>query len=148
MAARSAVDIRPATAGDAAELARLSAQLGYPAAVADVARRLALLLDSPTSSVLVADAGAGRLHGFVGVERRTTIESGERVEIAGLVVDAQVRRGGVGRALIAAAEAWARQVGVHEIVLRSNVARSEAHAFYPSVGYAVAKTQHAYAKRL
>ena len=148
MAARSTIDIRPATAGDAAELARLSAQLGYPAEVPDIARRLALLLDSPISSVLVADAGAGRLHGFVGVERRTTIESGERVEIAGLVVDAQVRRGGVGRALVAAAEAWARQAGVEEIILRSNVARSEAHAFYPSLGYTLIKTQHAYAKRL
>jgi GNAT superfamily N-acetyltransferase len=148
VAARSPINIRPATAGDAAELARLSAQLGYPAGVADVARRLARLLNSPTSSVLVADAAAGRLHGFVGVERRTTIESGERVEITGLVVDAQLRRGGVGRTLVAAAEAWARQAGVHEIFLRSNVSRSEAHAFYPSLGYAVIKTQHAYAKRL
>ena len=142
------MNIRQADAGDALELARLSAQLGYPAEVPDVARRLALLLDSPRSSVLVAHAGAGRLHGFVGVERRTTIESGERVEINGLVVDAQARRGGVGRALVAAAEAWARQAGVRDIVLRSNVVRSEAHAFYPRLGYALVKTQHAYTKRL
>jgi N-acetylglutamate synthase-like GNAT family acetyltransferase len=142
------VNIRQADAGDALELARLSAQLGYPTEAPDVARRLALLLDSPRSSVLVAHAGAGRLYGFVGVERRTTIESGERVEITGLVVDAQLRRGGVGRTLVAAAEAWARQAGVHEIFLRSNVSRSEAHEFYPSLGYAVIKTQHAYAKRL
>ena len=70
------------------------------------------------------------------------------LEIAGLVVDAQVRRGGVGRALVAAAEAWARQAGVDDVILRSNVARSEAHAFYPSLGYTLIKTQHAYAKRL
>ncbi|WP_242112053.1 GNAT family N-acetyltransferase [Luteimonas aquatica] len=140
--------IRAAVVADAAEIARLSAQLGYPAETAAFARRLAFLTGSPRHAVLVADGGDGRLQGFAGVEHRVMIEMGERVEIVGLVVDAQARRGGVGRALMAAAEQWAREAGVHEIFLGSNVVRPEAHAFYPSLGYARVKTQHSYLKRL
>lgn len=140
--------IRKAVESDAAEIARLSTQLGYPAEVDAFVQRLGFLLHSPMHSVLVADDGNGHLQGFVGVEHRVMIEMGERVEIVGLVVDAQARRTGVGRALMAAAERWAREVGVKEIFLGSNVVRPEAHAFYPSLGYVVVKTQHSYLKRL
>lgn len=139
--------IRKAVESDATEIARLSAQLGYPAKVEAFAQRLAFLLHSSMHSVLVADDD-GHLQGFVGVEHRVMIEMGERVEIIGLVVDTQARRTGVGRALMDAAEQWARDVGVKEIFLSSNVVRPEAHAFYPSLGYTVVKTQHSYLKRL
>jgi GNAT superfamily N-acetyltransferase len=142
--------IRTATLADAAEIARLSAQLGYPADADVFAERLRRLLPSPVHDVLVADdeADDARLRGFVGVERRLMIESGERVEIVGLVVDAGARRGGVGRALVAAAEAWARAHGLDTVFLRSNVVRPEAHPFYEGLGYARVKTQHAYSKRV
>lgn len=139
---------RGAAVGDAAEISRLSAQLGYPADVAVFARRLAVLLHSPKHAVLVADAGDARLHGFVGVEHRLMLEMGERFEIVGLVVDAAARRGGVGRALVAAAEHWSRAQGMNEIFLRSNVVRPEAHQFYENLGYARTKTQHVYLKPL
>lgn len=140
--------LRRAVEADASEIARLSAQLGYPGEVEAFAQRLRFLLGSPKHSVLVADGGDGHLQGFVGIEHRVMIEMGERVEIVGLVVDVQARRTGVGRALMEAAEQWAREVGVKEIFLGSNVVRPEAHAFYPSLGYAVIKTQHSYLKRL
>ena len=140
--------IREATVGDAAEISRLSAQLGYPADAAVFARRLAALRDSPKHAVLVADAGDAQLHGFVGVEHRLMLETGERVEIVGLVVDADARRGGVGRALVAAAERWSRARGMDELFLRSNVLRPEAHPFYEKLGYVRTKTQHAYLRRL
>jgi GNAT superfamily N-acetyltransferase len=76
------------------------------------------------------------------------IESGERVEIVGLVVDAQARRGGIGRAMIAAAEAWTRARGLDALYLRSNVLRPEAHPFYEGLGFLRTKTQHAYLKRV
>jgi len=140
--------IRAAAVGDAAEISRLSAQLGYPADAAIFARRLAALLDSPKHAVLVVGAGDARLHGFVAVERRLVLETGERAEIVGLVVDVVARRGGVGRALVAAAERWSRALGMDELFLRSNIVRPEAHPFYESLGYVRTKTQHVYLKRL
>jgi N-acetylglutamate synthase-like GNAT family acetyltransferase len=147
VAARIAL-IRAATIDDAAEIARLSAQLGYPADVATFAERLDRLSRSPTHAVLVCEGGGGRLAGFVGVERRLMIESGDKVEIVGLVVDADARRAGTGRRLVAAAEDWARAQGIVELFLRSNVLRPEAHAFYPALGFERGKTQHVYRKAL
>ncbi|HEX2083533.1 MAG TPA: GNAT family N-acetyltransferase [Xanthomonadaceae bacterium] len=140
--------IRDATVDDAPEIARLSAQLGYPAEAAVFAERLRRLLPLPTHAVLVCEHEGGGLDGFVGLEHRLMIEAGERVEIVGLVVDARARRGGVGRALIAAAEAWTRARGLDALFLRSNVLRPEAHPFYESLGFLRTKTQHAYLKRV
>lgn len=141
--------IRVATIADAAEIARLSAQLGYPAPVETFAARLRRLLDSRVHAVLVAVSDADRhLAGFIALEQRITLESGERVEIVGLVVDADARRGGVGRSLVTAAEQWAGDHGLGEVFLRSNVVRPEAHPFYEGLGYTRTKTQHAYRKRL
>jgi GNAT superfamily N-acetyltransferase len=140
--------IRGATLGDAAEIARLSAQLGYPADVAVFADRLARLLPLPTHAVLVCEGDDGRLSGFIGLEQRLMIESGDKVEVVGLVVDADARRTGAGRRLIAAAEDWARTRGLRELFLRSNVVRPEAHAFYPALGFERCKTQHVYRKAL
>ena len=140
--------IRPATVDDAAQVARLSAQLGYPADVATFTARLRAIAARDTHAVLVREADDGRLLGFVGLEHRLGIESGELAEIVGLVVDADARRTGTGRALVAAAEAWARDRGLGVLYLRSNIVRTEAHDFYPALGFERSKTQHAYRKRL
>ena len=140
--------IRSATVADAAEIARLSAQLGYPADEQVFAARLRRLLDSPVHAVLVAADADGPLAGFIALEQRITLELGERVEIVGLVVDGETRRGGVGRSLVAAAERWTRDRGLVEVFLRSNVVRPEAHPFYERLGYLRTKTQHAYRKQL
>lgn len=140
--------IRAATIDDAGEIARLSAQLGYAADVAVFEDRLRRMEAMPTHAVLVDDTGDGRLAGFVGLEQRLMIESGDRVEIVGLVVDADARRSGAGRRLVAAAEAWTRERGIDTLFLRSNVLRGEAHVFYPALGFELGKTQHAYFKRV
>ena len=46
------------------------------------------------------------------------------------------QRGGVGRALVADAEAWARAAGAVRIEVTSNQRRLGAHAFYLALGYA------------
>lgn len=147
MAARIAL-IRAAGLADAAEIARLSAQLGYPGDVAVFADRLERILRLPTHAVLVCDGANGRLAGFIALEQRLMLESGDKAEVVGLVVDADARRTGAGRSLVAAAECWARARGLHELFLRSNVVRPEAHAFYPALGFERSKTQHVYRKAL
>lgn len=139
--------IRSARIEDAAEMARLSGELGYPVTVEDMAQRLEAVLPDERHHIIVAAEG-DRLLGRLHVERQVSIELGDRCELMGVVVDAGARRKGIGRALIDAAEEWARSQGVTSIVVRSNVARDQSHPFYESLGYVRSKTQHVYTRTL
>lgn len=141
------VEIRGARSTDAAEMARLAGELGYPASADAMAERLASLLPDPGQHIAVASDGE-RLLGWVHVQRGSTLDIGVRAEIAGLVVDATARRHGLGRRLVAVAEDWTRTQGLPSLMVRSNVARDVSHPFYESLGFARIKTQHVYAKGL
>ena len=139
--------VRGALLADAPAIASLSATLGYPAPADEVRRRLERILARPDHVVLVcvaADRVVGWLHGG----ELDVLEYGTRCEILGLVVDPEHRRGGVGRRLVGAVEAWAAARGLQQMAVRSNVTRSESHPFYERLGYVRAKTQHAYRKGL
>jgi GNAT superfamily N-acetyltransferase len=142
-----AMHVRRAAIFDAAQLAQLSALLGYPISDAQAHSRLSQLLESPTHVVFVADSGSG-LAGWASAELRISLESGMRVEITGLVVDAATRRQGLGRLLTGHIERWARAQNCPVLFVRSNVARSESHPFYERLGYVRIKTQHSYSKDL
>ncbi|MBB6188498.1 GNAT family N-acetyltransferase [Rhodanobacter sp. MP7CTX1] len=139
--------LRPARQDDAAQIARLADELGYPSTTQDIAARLTTLLPQSHHHVVVAQGDDGLL-GWIAVERRLTLESGERIEIVGLVVSPIARRGGIGQALVADAERWTLAQGFDSILVRSNVARAESHPFYESLGYVRRKTQHLYSKPL
>ena len=139
--------IRRAAVGDGAEIARLTTLLGYPASTAEIARRLAVLLRSPAHFIAVAE-GASNLAGWIAAETRVLLESGERAELVGLIVDPGARRSGIGRALVRAAEDWASAQNLDVISVRSNVVRLESHPFYERLGYARQKSQHVYLKHL
>lgn len=95
----------------ASEIARLSGELCYPATPDEIAQRLTSLSAASHAYVAVAAAPDGRLLGWMVVERHCGLESGEQAELAGLVVSSDARRLGVGRAPVAAAEAWTRAAG-------------------------------------
>ena len=139
--------IRPPAPGDAERLAALLSQLGYPSAPDAVRARLAAL-DGRADHVVSVAEDAGAVLGWIHAGVQRTLESGERAEILGLVVDGRHRRGGVGRALVDAVERWAAARGLREIAVRSNVVRAESHPFYEGRGYARVKTQHVYLKAL
>jgi GNAT superfamily N-acetyltransferase len=140
-------EIRGAQIGDAAEMTRLSAQLGYPLAPAEMTRRLTNLLTNERHHVAVAARGE-LVVGWMHVEHRSTLEGGERAELMGLVVDASARRQGLGRELVDAAERWAVSRGLPSLTVRSNAARELSHPFYEALGYSRDKTQHVYSKPL
>jgi GNAT superfamily N-acetyltransferase len=50
------------------------------------------------------------------------------------------RSGGVGAALVAAAEEWARVKSCARLRVRSNVVRERTHRFYERLGYRVVKS--------
>jgi GNAT superfamily N-acetyltransferase len=143
------IEIRPARAGDALCLAGQLAQLGYPTELDVVTSRLRGLLRSATRQILVAASpDDSRIDGYIGLERRLTLHQDEHVEITDLVVDAAARRSGLGRVLVTAGEQWAAQLGLHTVVVRSNVVRPESHLFYEGTGYQRTATSHVYNKQV
>jgi GNAT superfamily N-acetyltransferase len=139
--------IRAAELGDSAEIARLAGELGYPATPTDISARLESLLGQPNHFIAVAAAeDAQKLLGWIVAEERTLLVASPQIEIMGLVVDGTARREGVGHALMAAIEHWAKERGQGNIVVRSNARRQESHPFYEGLGYRRKKSQHVYVK--
>ncbi len=140
--------IRPAQIKDAARLAELSDQLGYPSQREQVRTRLKMLMADPDQVVFVADLPGMGAAGWVHVYRQALLESDLTAEIGGLVVDQACRRMGIGQKLMGAAEDWAREKGCVILHLRSNIIREGAHAFYKALGYEINKTQYSFIKEL
>jgi GNAT superfamily N-acetyltransferase len=140
-------EIRPAKPSDAVEIARLSGELGYSISIDEVRAALGRLLVDSRHFIAVVDDGSERLLGCMHVEHRTSMQTADRAELMGLVVDGTARRRGTGRTLVDAAEQWAKSRGLTSLTVRSNVTRELSHQFYEALGYVREKTQHLYRKR-
>jgi GNAT superfamily N-acetyltransferase len=130
--------IRRAERSDAAALAELAGELGYPTEPAEMERRLAALPRGDDVWVAVLD---GRVVGWAHCTVRRSLLIEPHIEVMGLVVGEPWHGRGVGRHLMAAAEQSARAAGVGSIRLRSGVQREGAHAFYLGLGYREQKRQ-------
>lgn len=81
----------------------------------------------------------GRVAGMLAMGLYTT-PTGRKAWIEDVVVDAEVRGTGAGRALVAAALEHAAVVGAGEVLLTSNPAREAARALYRKMGFEEAAT--------
>jgi GNAT superfamily N-acetyltransferase len=142
------VALRPPRSGDAAALAELSGQLGYPVEPADLTERLAAVVANPDAAVLVAADGADRAIGWIHVELKRSLVAPLSAQVMGLVVDDAARSRGIGRDLLNAAEAWAAERGCRRMLVGTRVTRERAHRFYERAGYAVSKTSYVFEKEL
>jgi GNAT superfamily N-acetyltransferase len=132
---QASVAIRSAELTDAARIAELLTELGYPADADTVRDRLTYWLPDQASRVLVADLD-GRVAGCISLHAIPYLEhTGRWLRIESLVVEVGSRRGGAGRALVGAAERVARQWGCLLIEVTSKRSRSDAHAFYRRLGF-------------
>ena len=138
--------VRPMTAGDVDRVAALSGELGYPSAPEQIAARFRTVGARPDARVFVAADAGGKVVGWVHVYGRYHLESDRTAEIGGLVVGSESRGRGIGRALMAAAESWARENGFGQVRLGSNVLRAEAHRFYETLGYTISKSHYRFQK--
>ena len=140
--------IRLVRAGDAARLADLATQLGYPSVSDEIIGRLSHLSARPDDAVLVATDATDAVIGWVHVGRVASLAVSDTAQIGGLVVDDAHRSGGIGAELLEAAEAWAREHGATSMTVSSRVARERAHRFYEREGYERLKTSHIFTKPL
>jgi len=140
--------IRRARTSDAPQLAALTGQLGYPATVAQIRKRLQGIKPASQNAVFVAHSKNDGVIGWVHVSRDVLLESEIRAEVNGLVVAEGQRSLGAGAQLLAAAEDWARKHGCKSMSVRSNVIRGRAHQFYERNGYEHYKTQKSFRKPL
>jgi GNAT superfamily N-acetyltransferase len=143
-----AVRIRRGEERDAAALAALATQLGYPTTREEALQRLRKLSAPELHAVFVAETAGGAVAGWVHVSANHLIESATRAEVNGLIVDEGRRSAGAGKLLLDEAERWAREHGCSVVNLRSNVIRERAHQFYLRNGYEHYKTQKAFRKKL
>ena len=133
--ASSPIAIRDAIIEDAAVIAVLLGELGYPSQPDGVRTRLARLLVGEGSRVFVAEREA-KVMGVLGLHRMPVLTSLSDVAmIIALVVAERDRRSGVGRLLIARAEDEARAWQCGRIMVTSAERRADAHAFYQHLGY-------------
>lgn len=140
--------IRKATMKDTQDIWSLSSQLGYPDTMDKIEIRLKNILHTAGHEIFVADTNDGRVSGFIHIYFHTSLVIDPLVEIGSLVVDQDYQRMGIGKALLTAAEEWAKKACCRQIRLHSNIIRIEAHKFYQAQGYTNIKTQHAFLKKL
>ena len=110
--------VRRAEAADRDAHARMRAALWPDEDQAELANDLDEMLADSTQVAFVAERDDGRLCGFAEASVRRYANSNDESPCAfleGWWVDADVRRQGVGRALVAAIEDWARSQGFHEL---------------------------------
>ena len=127
--------IRSANKGDAASVATLLTELGYPQESDVTTRALQSVLEDPKQTAFVAEL-AGVVVGLAAVTTLFYFHLGQPIaRLASLVVSTEVRSQGVGRQLLRAAERWAAEQGCAEIELTSSMRREQAHRFYEHEGY-------------
>lgn len=140
--------IREAELADCAAITRLNREeLGYDFPEKRTREKLRACLANPAHKIFVAESG-GEVVGYLHLEDYDVLYSPHMKNVLGIAVSGACRRQGVGRALLAAGEAWAKADGAVAVRLVSGEGREGAHAFYQSLGYTGNKLQRNFKKQL
>ena len=142
------IHVRDAEMTDAAGLARLAAQLGYPTEPKEITERLSSAKGPCQERVIVAVDGTNEVLGWTTVRIAVHIHSAAHAEISGFVVDQSTRGRGIGRLMMTEVERWSRENGLPAVRLNANITRTGAHRFYESLGFRIIKQQYAFRKDL
>jgi GNAT superfamily N-acetyltransferase len=138
----SEYEVRAADAGEEEAIVPLYEWLFAPPGSRPPAwdeRRAAVALrqaiDSHDAVVLLAQDAGGTFIGFcTGYQDMHSVRFGHRAWVEDLAVDPGHRSQGVGKALLDAAKAWARERGATHLELDSAAERADAHRFYEREG--------------
>ena len=113
----------------ASDAAGLSAELGYPVLVTVMEERLRLFSNMRNHAVF-AGCIENRAVAWIDVGIVYHLQSEPYGEIGGLVVSSKYQGCGIGRALVETAEKWRASQRIAKVLVRSQIGREGAHAFY------------------
>ncbi|HVT97628.1 MAG TPA: GNAT family N-acetyltransferase [Acidobacteriaceae bacterium] len=147
MRADADVVVRELRGDDAAAVAELSGQLGYPGTAEEVRKRIEAMTRSG-DRVAFAAVRAAELVGWIDAAVERHLQADDAVVIGGLVVGETERGCGVGKRLCEEVERWAGERGFARVRVRSQIKRADAHRFYLRDGYRVVKTSLVLEKEL
>jgi ribosomal protein S18 acetylase RimI-like enzyme len=126
--------IRAAEMNDAAALAQLMCELGYETTKSEMQMRMGRIAADECYRTFVAVLD-GKVCGMIGTLTCPSYEHNDPGgRILALATLSSMRRRGIGRALIAAAEKDFER-GIRRIALNTRLTREDAHKFYESFGY-------------
>ena len=129
------MEIRPATLADAAKIADLLTQLGYPGTEKFIREKILELTGHPDGDLAVA-VEEGEVLGFIALHFIPQLGlAGSFARISYLCVDDGARGRGVGGRLETYCEQRARERGCDRIELHCHSRREQAHKFYRRQGY-------------
>jgi GNAT superfamily N-acetyltransferase len=129
------MDVRPATVDDAAAIAPLLAELGYPTEREEVRTRLARIVAGAATGVLLValDGAPAALIAYQLIEHLERPRPTCRITT--LVTAPDHRRRGAAATLLAAVEAVARETGCERLEVTTRPDRDDALAFYLDAGF-------------
>lgn len=134
-------EIRECLLMDADQIYELNcSEMGYDYPKEETRLRIKNILESEQDKIYVAELG-GSVVGYVHANDYNLIYAPAMKNIMGIAVDNMHKRMGIGKALLAAVEAWAKADGAKGVRLVSGETRKEAHIFYERCGYTGGKHQ-------
>ncbi len=123
-------ETREAKSSDAAGIALLISDLGYPCTTAQMQARLKGMDEDPAHMTFVATID-GKLSGMIGAFVGRIYEQDELIgRIIALSVSKEFQGQGVGTLLVQTAEHWISSHGASTILVNSGFHRKDAHKFY------------------
>jgi len=135
MTEQTEVSVRGAEIGDAAALAHLMTQLGYPTRTSEMEMRMEAVCADRNYLTFVA-VSDGKICGMIGVRISYSYEhNNPGGAILALIVSDAMRGRGVGHALIAAAEEELTERNIRRLAVYTHFRRTDAHEFYEKLGY-------------
>jgi aminoglycoside 6'-N-acetyltransferase I len=132
------VSIRGGKPEDRAEWLRMRRALWDDCPAEQQVREMEEILGSGTEEVFFAERPDGGLCGFLEAAIRPWAIGCESMPVGyleGWYVDEDVRRQGIGRALVEAAEAWARSKGCRQMASDAEFWNEVSHQAHGALGY-------------
>ncbi len=137
-------DVRRASLSDARAIWEINCRsLGYDYPEDRTRARLEIALGKPDHAIFVfGDPAIGYVH----VEAYDCTYADALANILALAVLPEAQGRGAGRALMDAAEGWAKSRDIAGVRLDSGMDRTGAHAFYQAIGYRLRKDHRNFVK--
>ena len=138
--------IRAVRVGDATQLSALMKELGYELTENETTSRIHDIHNAGSEIfvALVDEKIVGCVNAIIDVR----LAEGKVGEAVSLVVKEQYRGKGIGQSLMQQASTFLQQAGCHDIRIRANSIRKEAHGLYQKWGFKELKTQKVFLKTL